>query len=390
MNKCITIIVLIILINQLSIAEADAHQSSKTPNIVSESALLIDEKTGQVLYEKYPDNEMYPASLTKIATAIYAIETGDLDDIVTVSRKARSTGGSSVFLDEGEQLSLRRLVEGLIINSGNDTGVAIAEHLEGSVMNFSDSLNKYLKNTIGVNNTNFENPHGLFDPAHVTTATDLAKITQYAMKNKVFRDIIGTKQLNWNGESWDTTLYTHHKLMREQPYEGITGGKTGYVTESGFTLITTAQRNNISLIAVVLKAPQVDAYNDTTKLLDYGFDNFKTNKIEQGKEYTDEEGIVYEIQDDLYFTQSVGEQVKPKLSSDGKLTINQKSDDLNVTFKLSKKVEDEEKDKQTNKVDQKIVEESEQESGTFLIVFVIVIVAVFFSLRIRKKILLNR
>src|SRR5699024_3158459 len=117
------------------------------------------------------------------------IEKGGIDETVTVSKKARNTEGAKVFLEDGEQVSLKKLIQGLLINSGNDAGVAIAEHLSGSVEQFSSDINEYLSNIIGLKDTNFENPHGLFNPNHVTTAADLANITQYAMNNHLFREI---------------------------------------------------------------------------------------------------------------------------------------------------------------------------------------------------------
>src|SRR5699024_12056226 len=118
----------------------------------------------------------------------------------------------------------------------------------------------------------FKNPHGLFDVNHVTTASDLAKLTQYAMDNKLFREIFGTKELKWSGELWDTTLITHHKLMREMPYKGITGGKTGFVDESGFTLATTAKRKNLSLIVITLDSDQKVRSEEHTSELQSRFD----------------------------------------------------------------------------------------------------------------------
>lgn len=174
----------------------------------------------------------------------------------------------------------------MLINSGNDAGVAIAEHLHGSVQEFAHELNAYLKE-IGLRNTNFINPHGLFDPEHTTTARDLALLTQYAMKNEVFREIFGTRELDWDGESWDTTIYTHHRLLLGRPYDGVTGGKNGYVNQSGQTLITTAKRGEMSVIAVVLKgATQTEIYNDTVELLDYAFANYHFASIPKGKEFT--------------------------------------------------------------------------------------------------------
>ncbi len=250
MKKFIWFITTIVALSTLFTSEALAQSDISPPTTRSKAVIMIDSKTGTVLYEKNSNKKMYPASLTKIATAIYAIETGNLEDVVTVSQKARNTVGTRVYLEEGEQVSLKKLIQGLLINSGNDAGVAIAEHLSGSVERFSSDLNQYLKNVIGVQNTNFENPHGLFHPNHVTTAEDLAKITQYAIKNEVFRRIFGTEELKWNGEGWDTTLYSHHKLMRQKGYEWITGGKTGYVDQSGFTLATTAEKQDLSVILI--------------------------------------------------------------------------------------------------------------------------------------------
>lgn len=262
-----------------------AEDSEEVPNITSEAAILIDESSGRVLYEKNSDKKMYPASLTKVATAIYAIEKGKLDDIVTVSQNARNTDGTRVYLEEGEKVPLKKLIQGMLINSGNDAAVAIAEHLDGSEEEFANSINAYLKE-IGLQNTNLKNPHGLFNLDHTTTTRDLAKITQYAIKNEEFRNIFGMKELNWDGEAWDTTIYTHHKLMRERPYEGVTGGKTGYVDQSGNTLITTAKREDMSVIVVVLKGSNQNAvYNDTIELLDYAFTNYKHVSIPKGKEY---------------------------------------------------------------------------------------------------------
>lgn len=251
-----------------------AEQS--TVEIKSEAALLLDSETGAVLYNKNGEEKLYPASLTKIATAIYAIEHGHLDDIVTVSSRAVNEEGTSVFLVEEEQVPLKKLIQGMLINSGNDAAVAIAEHLDGSVENFANNINSYLIEKIGVKNTHFTNPNGLFNEDHYTTAMDLAIITNYAKKNAVFSEIFGTKELPWIGESWETTLITHHRLLKgEIPYAGITGGKTGFVNESKNTLATTADNGILKLTSIVLKADgNQNAYHDTEALLNYGFNGF--------------------------------------------------------------------------------------------------------------------
>ena len=155
--------------------------------LFSEAAILVDTDTGAVLYEKNSQQKMYPASLTKIATAIYAIEKGNLEDMVTASWNAVTEEGSRVYLMKDETMPLNQLIQGMMVNSGNDASTAIAEHLHGSEEEFSKKINKYLRNQIGVQNTHFVNAHGLFDENHYTTAADLAAITNYAMKNPVFR-----------------------------------------------------------------------------------------------------------------------------------------------------------------------------------------------------------
>ena len=211
------------------------HASEKPIlNLASESAVLVDSTTGKVLYEKNAFKRLYPASLTKIATAIYAIENGNLNDTVTISKNVENTDGTRVYLVAGEKVTLKHLLQGLLINSGNDAGVAIAEYMNGSIPKFASQLNQYLVDKIGVSATNFVNPHGLFDENHYTTAYDLAKITNYAIKNDIFKQIFGTKELEWNGEGWQTTLFTHHLILKgEIEYKEVTGGKTGYVDQSG-------------------------------------------------------------------------------------------------------------------------------------------------------------
>lgn len=368
-----------------------ADQEMKSPLISSESAILIDAQSGQVLFNKYSNSKMYPASTTKIATAIYAIETGNLEDRVTISSNARGTMGSSVYLDEGEELSLEQLVEGLLVNSGNDAAVAIAEHLDGSVERFSKNINAYLKDRIGVLNTHFMNPHGLYDPEHTTTASDLAKITQYAIKNDTFREIFGMKELKWEGQSWSTTIYTHHKLMREAPYDGVTGGKTGYIDEARFTLVTTAKRENTSLIAVVLKGSKEGIYEDTVKLFDYGFEHFKSVKIPKGKEFVNEQKETFVTEEDLYYTQLLEEPTKPELLNNGSLVIDQPLDSLDISFSLPKK-EMEKVEINVQKV-AKQTDVKEKEAGPlsefFLVVVIVEILMVsllFFFRRFMKRV----
>lgn len=365
-----------------------AEPDSSAPSIESEAAIMIDAKTGSVLYEKNADDSMFPASLTKIATAIYAIETADLNDTVTVSENANDTMGSSVFLEEDEQVTLEKLVNGMLINSGNDAGVAIAEHVDGSVETFASNMNDYLQNKIGVRNTRFENAHGLFDSDHVTTAEDLAEITKYAMQNETFREIFGTVEMEWEGETWDTTLLTHHKLMREWPYEGVTGGKTGFVDQSGMTLATTAQRDDLNLVVVTLKTNMQDeAYQDTRDLLDYGFENFERSSIDKSVIFA-ADSKEYKLPRSVTYTYKKDEQVREEVSDEGLLNIVAQNGKTISSFQLEK-VNENENPEITS--DNDVKEDSILDSSSFM-VFLLVIVSVLgiVALIYRRKRQLNR
>lgn len=322
MSKFVSFIIMIILIfsSQMNTFAAGKDQI----DIKSEAAVVLDSETGAVLYAKNSEERLYPASLTKIATAIYAIEKGNLNDLVTVSKNAASQDGTKVYLNEGEQVPLKKLIQGMLINSGNDAAVAIAEHLDGSVERFSNNLNLYLQKNVAVNHTHFTNPNGLFDENHFTTAMDLAVITNYAKKNPVFSEIFGTKELPWNGESWKTTLLTHHKMLKgEIPFPGITGGKTGFVDESKLTLATTADNGKLKLTAIALKAAnQKDIYNDTEELLDYGFNEYQHTVMNQSEKFKKGKKEFF-IKKSLTISEPVNGAIKT-VNNQGILTVENK------------------------------------------------------------------
>ncbi|MBM7622138.1 D-alanyl-D-alanine carboxypeptidase/D-alanyl-D-alanine carboxypeptidase (penicillin-binding protein 5/6) [Bacillus tianshenii] len=319
-KKCKNLLLIaIVLVLGLPIHHTNAN-SNQNIELFSESAILIDTETGDVLYEKDRDKIMYPASITKIVTAIIAIEEGNLEDIVTVSEKARNQDGSRVYLLEGEKVTLQKLVQGLLINSGNDAGTAIAEHMNGSEKEFAKRMTAFVEKEIGTENTTFKNPHGLFDPEHVTTAEDMGKIARYAMKNETFREIVGTKEMEWIGEGWETTLYNHHRLLWD--YEGATGVKNGYVPESGHTLVTTAERNGKELLVVTLKAAsKYYSYKDTMNLLDYGFLNFETVTVEKGKMISDAAGRDFMLTKDIQVSKKSDEEISLAVNNADQLIV---------------------------------------------------------------------
>ncbi|GIO08734.1 serine-type D-Ala-D-Ala carboxypeptidase [Brevibacillus reuszeri] len=308
-------------------AFAEEGQTLSPEAIFGESAILIDATTGQVLFEKNPHEKLYPASITKIATGIYAIEKGNPDDIVTVSKKARYEEGTRVYLAEGEQVTLRKLEYGLLMHSGNDAATAIAEHMSQTTEKFAEELNAYLQEKVGVTETHFANAHGLHDPDHYTTASDMSKIAQYAMKNPIFREIVGTNRLPWDGKEWKSELINHNKLLRD--YEGATGIKNGFTDQAMHTLVGSAKRGNTELIAVTMKAASSPyAYKDVTKMLDYGFAGFETRQIAtRGAAYTEsavpgnDSVVTYTATDDLYATVPIGSEPLVELTNDGQLSV---------------------------------------------------------------------
>lgn len=355
MKKYFSLLIFVILFTSSQTSTNAAE--NQTLDLKSEAVALLDSETGAVLYSKNPNERMYPASLTKIATAIYAIEKGDLNSIVTVSKNAVRQDGTRVYLNEGEQVPLKKLIQGMLINSGNDAAVAIAEHIDGSVERFAENMNIYLKYTIGVDNTHFTNPNGLHDVNHYTTAMDLALITNYAIKNPVFAEIFGTKMLEWQGQSWSTTLFTHHRMLKgELPYQGVTGGKTGYTTESKQTLATTADNGKMKLTAIVLRSDlKNDKYKDTSLLFDYGFNGFQHATLKQGEIYSVDSKKYYPGKETL-ITESVDGSIK-EVSNQGVLSIENKSGQIIQEVQLKydepkpdkvvvKKVHTKEKDQQ--------------------------------------------
>ncbi|NMH70251.1 D-alanyl-D-alanine carboxypeptidase [Bacillus sp. RO3] len=315
-------VVLVLFLYSASTVTAQESNVKKPENLFSDSAIIIDSKTKSVLYSKNSTKRMNPASITKIATAIYAIEHGNLNDQVEISEKASNAEGSTVYLEAGERVSLEQLLQGLMVNSGNDAAVAIAEHTEGSVQTFAEKLNKYLEERVGVKDTHFENPHGLFGKNHFTTAYDMGLITSYALNNNDFKRLFSLKSIDWSTEGWNTTLYNHHKMVKgELPYPEVTGGKNGFVDESKHTLVTSAENKDLSIVVVTLKAQTKRAiYSDTTKLLDYGLNNFIRSYIPKDTVFQFE-GASFKVSEDFQYTQPENGKFTEKLDSDGVLTL---------------------------------------------------------------------
>lgn len=266
--------------------------SLASPNISSPKAVLIDGKTGQVLYSKNADEKAYPASTTKIMTAVLALERGNLEDYVPISRKASFIDGSRIYLLEGEKITLEQLLYGLMLDSANDAAIAIAEHIGGSIEEFAVMMNDKARE-LGALNTNFTNPNGLPDPNHVTTAYDMAMIAKHAMSIPKFREIAGTVSYIIPETNMQDTryLYNGNKLIKNTPYkyDGATGIKTGYTLAAKQCFIGSAERDGMELITVILNENNANAvWENTMVLLDYGFDNFVPISLVKKNQVIDE------------------------------------------------------------------------------------------------------
>lgn len=268
-----------------------ASASTYPGGVSAHGAILMEQESGRVLYEKQAHTEMRIASITKIMTAILAIESGKMDDWVTVSKNAEGTEGSSIYLVAGEKIKLRDLVYGLMLRSGNDAAIAIAEHVAGSLDGFVFLMNEKRKE-LGMENTIFSNPHGLDDhEEHYSTAYDMALLTRYAMENKEYREISGTASYRSVNKEGYTRLFNNKNRLLTQLYKKSTGGKTGYTKRAKRTLVSTAQDNDIHLITVTINAPS--DWNDHMSLFEWGFNTFEMVSIV-------DEGLVKGLTHDYY------------------------------------------------------------------------------------------
>lgn len=248
-------------------------------DFTSQAQILIDADTGQILFGNNIDLRYAPASTTKILTALIALDKCQLTDKVLVGKKPPYAEGSKIYLLEGEELTVEQLLYALLLESANDAAEALAEYISGSVENFAYLMNEYAKN-IGCKNSNFVNPHGLFNENHYTTAYDLALISKQAMSNDIFKKIISTKNYRiepTNKQPQIRYLNNHNKLLwtgGKYYYKYATGMKTGYTIKSRHTFVGSATKDDINLIAVALKSDSV-IYPDIIKLFEYGLNNFK-------------------------------------------------------------------------------------------------------------------
>lgn len=251
------------------------HSSSAEEyNTTAKAAAVLELGSNSVLYSENAHEKLPMASTTKVMTAITAIERCSLDEIITTADKAYGVEGSSIYLLKNEQISMRDLLYGLMLRSGNDAAVAIACAVGGSIEGFAELMNKKAAE-IGANNTHFANPHGLPAENHYTTAYDLALICSYALKNTTFREIVSTQYYTAETGEVKRTMMNKNKLLFQ--YEGTIGIKTGYTKAAGKCLTFAAEREGLTVVGVVLNCP--DMFNESMRLMDYCFDTYRMYTI---------------------------------------------------------------------------------------------------------------
>ncbi|MGO1470440.1 MAG: D-alanyl-D-alanine carboxypeptidase family protein [Tissierella sp.] len=273
----------------IMISSSVSFASEDILDLEGEGALLIDYNSNRILYEKNSNKKMFPASTTKIMTAILAIELGNMEDVVEIDEEVISlTEGSHIALDYDEKMKFEDLLNGLMVASANDAALAIAKQVSGSIDDFVKLMNDKAKE-LGAVNTNFVNPNGLHDDNHYTTPYDLFLISKYAMQNEIFREYASKTKYTippTNKKSEERLLHTTNKFLYGNArmdmdgktipirYDGIKGIKTGTTPEAKNCLVSYAERGDKTMMSIVLKSEKKQVYADTYKLLDYGFNNF--------------------------------------------------------------------------------------------------------------------
>lgn len=276
------------------------------------SCILMDIDSGRILYEKDSNTPRLIASITKIMTAILAIESGKLDDVVTVGDEVLKMYGSNIYIELGEKIKLKDLIYGLMLRSGNDAAVVIATYIGGTEEKFVDAMNKKAKE-IGMKNTIFNNSHGLDEiTQNKSTAYDMAILSKYASQNKTYMEISGTKKYTVKTNKKTYTWNNRNNLLYS--YDYLTGGKTGYTPSAGKTLVTTASKNGLNLTAVALN--DGNHYETHKTLYEYGFENYKKYKILDRKRFKIDDNYYKDkifIKEDFYYPLSNDEIDKVKV-----------------------------------------------------------------------------
>lgn len=327
-KKWLSLLLGTVCLLQINILSVQAEEYwPEGPQTAGESAIVMEASTGTVLYEKNSHQQSYPASITKIMTALLAVENSSMDEEVTFSQNAvYKTEGSGISRDVDEVMTMEECMYGMMLESANECAYAIAEHTGGDYDNFIKMMNDKAKE-LGCEDTHFNNPHGLPDDQHWTSAYDMALISREALKNDVFRMIVNTKRYTipaTNKHNVETYLSNHHKMLNAYKgdktylYDYCIGGKTGYTSVAGSTLVTFAEKDGMTLICVVMREQAPNHYLDTRTLFDYCFENFQLwNVAENEKSYEQDmkENKIFENEESFVGLNKEGCIVLPKAAA---------------------------------------------------------------------------
>lgn len=288
------------------------------PEIGAESAILMEANTGTILYAKNVDEKLYPASTTKILTALVAIENSEMNETVNFSYEAVFSiekGSSNMGMDAGESISMEQCLYGILVYSANEVCNAIGEHIAGDIDGYVEMMNQKAAE-LGCTNSHFVTTNGLHDENHYTTARDLATIACAFFSNETLSKMAGTPYYHIAPTATqpdDMDLWTHNSLTKgTYSYDGYIGGKTGFTSDSRQTLVSCAERDGMKLICVIMKEESPDQFLDTIALFDYGFNNFqKINISESETNYTINDSDLFNIDSDIFFNNDPIIEINP-------------------------------------------------------------------------------
>jgi serine-type D-Ala-D-Ala carboxypeptidase (penicillin-binding protein 5/6) len=268
-------------LGDMAVSDMPEESASKAPDLDAAAGVLMA-SDGRILWSRSPDEERAMASTTKIMTAIVALENASLDEPILVSPRAATIGEAAARLKAGETYPLRTLLEAMLVKSGNDASIAVAEHIGGSVEGFAAMMNDKAAQ-LGLEHTSFVNPHGLDAPGHYTSAADLATLARYAMANDEFRRMVALESVVIDGSAGPQELENGNLLIGT--LEGATGVKTGWTSRAGYSLVASAERRGIELFAVVLGTQdEMERFQQAGLLLEWGFVHYVEQRLAESGE----------------------------------------------------------------------------------------------------------
>lgn len=332
----IYIFILLIFSGDIAYAIQDQPENGSMPvsapsELKAASAILAEADRGQVLYEKNSKIPLHISAACKLMTILLAVESGDLTSNVTISKDSVDAEGSALSLEVGKKYRLEDLLDGIMLTSANDAAKAVAEQIAGDTNKFVAKMND-MAVKLNMTGTHFTNSTGLYDDSQFTTANDISLLIEYAIENPDFKRIFSIQYKPWNDAKGNPIILTsQNKLFWS--YDGVDGGKTGYNNKEQQTVIVTATRGNMKLICIVLDSPESDMFNDTTGLLDYGYDKFKKNiLIRQGEKIktvsVEGNNINLVSQTDVSYVHPVGESYIKEFSTTTDLQLPVKKNKL--------------------------------------------------------------